>query len=509
MKLSVLIIIIFTLLGKFTGFLREIIMTAQIGANIYTDIYYYSISATALLTSMVTTGIGAALIPVLSEAEIQGRMESFFNKLLTALIPILFLGVGILYLLSPVLLYLIAPGIPSEMRLLATNYSRILSINLFSISMQAMFMGYLQKNQRFFFPASLALPLNAAIIVGIFLSNPKNVFPLVIATAVGQFFCLLWLYIPMLRMEYRLKIKRNTHLLRDELGMQFMRMLPPTLVGTAAYQINTLIDRSLASLLPSGNTSYLNYADKLQGIVYSIMVVALLTVLFPTQSEYASKKEFKKLYSLTRENLSMMLLLVFPLAIGLMFLSQEITQIAYMRNQFTYTDAFITGNILLCYGGMVLFQSVAEMFSRTFFAIKETRKQMYAAFVSIAVNIVLNVIMIRPFGVYGLALATTLSTFVRMATLMWMSKDYYRKSGEIMVSPSTLKYFASSLIMLGALFGFRFLTKDTLGLYGYSLISVIIGATVYFIVLFLLRTNELIQLRDMAIGFAKRMRRNA
>jgi putative peptidoglycan lipid II flippase len=384
-----------------------------------------------------------------------------------------------------------------------------LSLNLFSISMQAMFMGYLQKNQKFFFPASLAIPLNASIIIGILFSNPKNIFPLVIATAVGQLLCLLWLYIPMYRMEYQLKIMRKSRFLQDELGIQFMRMLPPTLIGTAAYQLNTLIDRSLASLLPSGNTSYLNYADKLQGIVYSIMVMALLTVLFPTQSEYASKKEFKKLYSLTRENLSLMLLLVFPLAVGLMFLSQEITQIAYMRNQFSYVDAVITGNILLCYGGIVLFQSTAEMFSRTFFAMKETKKQMFAALISIGSNIILNLILIRPLGVYGLALATTLAAFVRVAVLMWMSKDNYRQSDEKMLSSSIKKYFVSAMMMLGILIGFQFLFKDTLGLYGYSIISVIIGATVYFIVLSLLRTNELIQLRDMASGFVNRMRRNS
>ncbi len=508
MKLNVLIIIIFTLLGKMTGFLREVVMTAQIGASIYTDIYYYSISATTLITSMVTVGIGTAIIPILSEAEIEGRMDSFFNRLLSAVFPILFLGVGALYFLAPVLLYLIAPGISAEMRMLAVNYSRILSLNLFSISVQAMLTGYLQKNQKFFYPASLALPLNVSIIVGILLSNPENVLPIVLATALGQFLCLLWLGIPMLRMKYPFRLVRKSGFRQDPLGQQFMRMLPPTLLGTAAYQLNVLIDRSLASLLPSGNTSYLNYADKLQGIVYSIMVMAFLTVLFPRQSEYASKKEYKQLYQVTRQNLSLILLLVFPLAIGLMFLSQEITQIAYMRNQFTLKDAIVTGNILLFYGGIVLFQSTAEMFSRTFLAMKETTKQMYAALISIGANILLNVILIRPLGVYGLALATTLAAFVRMASIMWMSKKYYLQHQEKMLPASIVKYFLASLLMLGSLLGFRQILKNHLGLYGYTLVSVIIGAIVYFVVLILLRTDELIELKDMTIGFVKRMRRS-
>lgn len=509
MKLNVLIIIIFTLIGKLTGFLREVIMSAQIGANIYTDIYYYSISATALLTAMVTAGIGTALIPVLAEAEVQGRMESFFNRLLSTLLPILIAGVGLLYLFSPTLLYLIAPGIPLEMRGIAITYSRILTLNFFSISMQALFMSYLQKNERFFFPASLAIPLNTSIIIGIFLSHPNNVFPLVVATAIGQFLCLLWLCIPMLQMKHEFRIIRKPNFMKDDLGKQFLKMLPPTLIATAAYQLNTLIDRSLASLLPSGNTSYLYYADRLQGIIYSIMVVALLTVLFPKQAEYASKKEYKQLYSLTRENLSLMLLLVLPLAIGLMFLSREITQIAYMRDQFTFQDAYVTGNILLCYGAIVIFQSAAEMFSRVLFAMKETKKQMYATLVSVGFNIIMNIILMRPLGVYGLALATTLSAFVRLVILMCMSKKDYDRHNEKMLPSSVVKYCIASLVMLVVLIVIRGGLKNKLGLYGYTFTSVTIGAMVYFIALILLRTDELIELKDMTIKFLNRVRRSA
>jgi putative peptidoglycan lipid II flippase len=509
MKLTFVLVIIFTLIGKITGFLREIIMSARIGANIYTDIYHYSITASTIMTSIVVIGIGTALIPMLSEAEVEGRMESFFNKLLSALLPLLLLGVGILYVLSPGLLYLIAPGLSSTMRPLAVQYSRILSVNFLSVSMQAMFIGYLQKNKRFFFPASMSIPLNTSIILGILFSDPNNILPMVIATAVGQLLCLLWLSIPLKKINFSPKLAIKPHFFSDSLGIQFMQMLPPVLIGLAANQLNALIDRSLSSLLPAGNASLLNYADRLQGIVYSIMIVSLMTVLFPKQAEYASKKEYKKLFSLTRENLSIILILVFPLAFGLMFLSQEVTKIAFLRNQFTPRDALITGNILLCYGGIVLFQSPAEILSRTFYALKETKKQMSASIVSILTNLTMNLVLLKPLGVYGLALATTFATFVRVVMLTRMIKPYFLQQNEHIFSRSIIKYFIASSSMILVLFGFRKLVSSILGLYGYTFFSVIIGATVYFIVLFLLRTNELIQLRDMAIGFVKRIRRNA
>jgi putative peptidoglycan lipid II flippase len=501
MKLKVIIIILLTILGKITGFAREIVMSARVGANVYTDIYQYANSTTFLLTTVIVTGLRVALIPILSEAELQDRMDSFYNRLLSAFIPLALLSVGILYLASPFLLKLLAPGLTEDMRFLAVTYSRILSINILTISTQALLMGYLQKNNSFYYTASVALPLNFCVIIGILLSNPTNIYPMIIGNVIGQIITIFWLVIPMYKLDFRLALKPMFMLKNDDLGRQFIKMLAPTFIGSIASQLNLIIDRSMASLLPSGSTSHLSYADKLQGIIYSIIVISLITVLFPKQAEYASQKAFSKLFSLTRENVSLMLLIILPLASGMMFLSRELTIIAYMRDQFTLADAIITGNILLCYGGIVIFHSTAEMFSRTLYALKEVRKQVMTSVITVVVNIFFNIILIRPFGVYGLALATTIASFVRLVILVSICKPFYRQYRETLFSKSIYKYIIATFIMIASLIILRETIGQIYGIYMYSLLLIVIGAIVYFSFLLLLRTKEMYQIIDLGTKF--------
>ena len=133
---------------------------------------------------------------------------------------------------------------------------------------------------------------------------------------------------------------------------------------------------------------------------------------------------------------------------------------------------------------------------------------MYATLVSVGFNIIMNIILCA-LGVYGLALATTLSAFVRLVILMCMSKKDYDRHNEKMLPSSVVKYCIASLVMLVVLIVIRGGLKSKLGLYGYTFTSVTIGAMVYFIALILLRTDELIELKDMTIKFLNRVRRSA
>ena len=47
-------------------------------------------------------------------------------------------------------------------------------------------------------------------------------------------------------------------------------LIGPVLIGVAVNQINTMVDRTLASTLVEGSISALNYANKLNGFVMAL-----------------------------------------------------------------------------------------------------------------------------------------------------------------------------------------------------------------------------------------------
>ena len=284
-------------------------------------------------------------------------------------------------------------------------------------------------------------------------------------------------------------------------------MVAPVMISLAAAQVNMIIDKALASLLPEGSASYLNYASKLQMIFFSVIVVSLMTVLFTKQSELASQEEHKGIYLLTKKNLSMILLIIFPITFGLMFLNQEVAQIAYMRNNFSFQDASITGWLLCLYASIILFQTIGDMLTKMLFALKETKKPMITTIVGISVNISLNLILMKVIGIYGLALATSISALTRMLLSIYFSSKYYRSEISTMYSASIGKYFLSSLLMILILWIIKTYTPvGRLSLYPFTTISIVIGVVVYFVALRLTKTQELDEAKDLLLAYAARLK---
>lgn len=493
MKKTFIIITLLSVFGKIFGFFREMAMASNIGANVYTDVYTFAMTTTGLLTTIILTGLNTAFIPVLADAEEKGEKTVFFNRLTSLLILALVATQVLVIIFAKPLMSVVAPGLDTAYRGIAIAYSRILSINILTISLQSLVVGYLQKHNRFLFSASIAIPSNIILIVGIMLSSPNNITPLVISTVVGHFASLLWLMIPMMKLNVRWHWDGS--FFKDEHIKVFFSIALPILLSLGVTQINVVVDRSLSSLLPAGSASYLNYASKIQGIFYAIVIVSFTTVLFPKQSELASQKNYKAIFKLTSDNMSFLLLLIFPITAGLMFLSQEVAQVIYMRNQFTLLDAQITGKISFFYTGIILFQAISDMIAKMFFSMKETKKPMISTLIGVFSNIVLNLILIRIWGIYGLAIATLLSVVIRMGILIIMAQPYFTRENIPLFKLSVLKIVMATATMIGGIWVLSVYTPlKEISTIPYILAIAMVGAVIYFLMLFILKTDELVHL---------------
>jgi putative peptidoglycan lipid II flippase len=195
-------------------------------------------------------------------------------------------------------------------------------------------------------------------------------------------------------------------------------MLPAT-IGLAATQFNLVFSTILASLLPQGSVSWLWYAFRIMQLPIGVFGVALATVSLPALSRAAVAADMAALKTTLSATLRLVFLVTIPSALWLAVMSRPLIRLLYQHGRFHEIDTTRTGDALVMYCiGLPAFAAVGVM-TRTFYALGDTRRPVQASFVSVALNVILNLLLMRPLGHLGLALSTSATAFSNLFQLSW------------------------------------------------------------------------------------------
>ena len=125
---SAIIIMIFTLGSKFLGFLREVLIAAKFGSGMETDTYFIAMSATGIITGLMSNAINTTFIPVAAEIEAleskKGKLDHT-NNLINIVFFLSLVLVCIAWIASPIIVKLLAKGFYGEQYRLAIQLLRI------------------------------------------------------------------------------------------------------------------------------------------------------------------------------------------------------------------------------------------------------------------------------------------------------------------------------------------------------------------------------------------------
>lgn len=289
---SAIIIIIFTLISKILGFLREVLIAAKFGSGIETDTFFIAIAATSLLTGFLTNAIGTTFIPVLSEIEAKegkkGKIEHMNNVgNVIFVISIFLVLIGVIF--TPFIIKIIAKGFEGDQFALAVKLTRIgFPMILFS-GITGVFTAYLHSENRFTSPAASGVPLNISYIIFLlFLSPIFGIKGLMVSVVIGVAFQFL-IQLPEAKIAgYKYELRFD---LKDQYIKKVLLLSVPVLIGVAIDDLNGIVDKSLASNLVSGSISALNYASKLNGLILSVFISAIVKVIFPMLSKKSNDND--------------------------------------------------------------------------------------------------------------------------------------------------------------------------------------------------------------------------
>ncbi len=501
---SVAVITVFTIGSKFLGFFREMLIASKFGSGVETDTFFMALSATTLLTSLLQSAINTTTIPVLSEVEAlegkEGKKAHTSNLVNIVLLAALALVVFGLFA-APIVVRIIAFGFSGEQYRLAIKLVRIgLPVALFSCTI-GVFRGYLHSEMKFFETAATSFPFNFVYIFFLlFLAGTFGIKGLMVTSVLAVASQFLIQLPGLIKTGYRYTPVFN---LKDKYIDKILKLVPPVFIGVAVRDINVLIDKSLASSLPTGSISALNYANRLNVLILGVFIASITTVLYPMLAKEASAENHGGLKKVLAQGANVIVLITVPATVGMVVLARPIVAAVFQRGAFDAVATGMTTGALIFYSLGLVGMALKSLLNYVYYSLQDTRTPMYNSFIAVAINIGANLILIRFLAHQGLALATSISS---VATAALLAAGLRKKIGGIgghRVLNTSLKCLVAAGVMGGvAYFSFSALSK-ALGS-GFApqvlalAVAVTLAAGVYGAILVLLRVEEVSWLAGLA-----------
>lgn len=466
------------LLSKLMGFAREALIADYYGATWQTDAFFFAQNMPGMIFPSVCNSISTAFISLYAAklAQEEEGADRYASRMLLAslLLGLVLSGAGTA--LAPLLVPLFAPGFAGEQLVLAVSLTR-LTMGAFVLTMaQYMLSGILNSKKRFLGSQAVGLLYNGVIIaVTVLLGRGGRMETLTLTVILGHavqaaalVLCCRNCFHPAFRVN---PFHRDT--------VRLLRLSLPILLGNAAYQINTIVDQALGSLLPDGSLSALNYAHTLTFLVTSVCIASLSTVLYPTLTSEAAKGDQEGYGSQIVQSLTGLCWLLIPVSLITLLCAKEIVSFVYARGSFQQTAVSYTGAALAGYALMFIGTGIREILTRAFYARQDTRTPMINTLLSVGGNIVFSLLLTRWLGLAGIALGTTLSCTIAACLLLW---DVHRKMPFVSVSVFLFRLcrqLLSGIIMCAALLLFRQLVEPPSQVFWDLVLNTLIGFAVY------------------------------
>lgn len=446
--ISALFIIIFTLISKILGFLREILVASRFGSGLETDAYFVAITATSLIITPIWTAINASLIPILSEIEFKEGHKAkikHINNMINIVVITTFVFVIMGWLLTPMIIKIIAHGFNGKQFDLAVSLTRIGFPKLILGCSIGVFIGFLHSEQRFKSVSSINIFASMVIIAYIlFLSSRFGIKGLMFASLLSVAVQIIVLFPALIQSGYKYKFIIN---IRDTYLKRFGYLILPIFLGTAIQEINVIIDQTLASRLITGSISALSYANKLNSLILEVFVVTITTVLFPMLSNLSNTNDINGMKKIMGYGINTILIITIPAAVGLIVLAKPIVKIAFERGAFDATATVMTSQALIFYSLGIVPMALRLFITNVYFSLQDTKTPMINSAIAIVFNIILNLILVKFMAHSGLALATSIATTIATFSFFYDLKKKIGSWEHVKYIKYGFKSGAASIIM--------------------------------------------------------------
>ena len=484
-----------SLVSRLLGILRDRVLAGEFGAGVELDMYYAAFRIPDLVFNLLVLGaLSAGFIPAFTAAlKNKNAAWELANSVLHALVLGLVLISAVLLLTAPWLVKIITPGFTDQQLAVTTTLTRIMFLSPLLLGISAVFGSILQSLKQFFIYSIAPIFYNAGIIIGaLYLAPAMGIIGLAWGVVVGALLHAVIQYSAALAAGFR------HQLILDVTNKRFktiIAMMIPRTLGLITSQVNLLIITIIGSTLSVGSIAIFNFANNLQSFPLGIFGVSLAIASFPTLAELSNhKREFIAPLSAT---VRQVLYLVIPSSVLLIILRAQLVRAILGTGNFDWEDTVLTLETLSLFAFSLFAQALIVVFIRAFYALEDSRTPFAAGLVAMFANVIMAMILSEKMGVAGLALAFSMSSILNLTILILLLHYRIGKLDGQRIIGSVAKIVVATFMLSLVAQAIKYITEPIFGTATFMGVAVqataatFLGVTVYLLVSWLLKTEEL------------------
>ena len=474
------IVSLLTLLSRFLGFLRDLLVAKLLGASLFADAFFVAFRVPNLLRSFLAEGaLTSAFVPVFSTTLARSKEEAFssFRRVLGFLLWLtLPISVAGMWFSADVVDFL-APGFSEdpEKFALCVRLTRVMMPYIACVSIIAMINSALNTLHIFGASAWAQVTMNAVLIVG---AVAALAFDQVSATYVLSYSVLVGGVAQILAQlpacaRAGLSLRPSLAIFGRDVA-EVVRLMIPATLGASVYQVTIFIATLLASLLPDGSVSWLFYADRVAQFPIGIFSVALASVLLPALSTATAQADAGSFQKRLSDSLRFTSFVIIPMAAGIWSLALPITELLFERGAFSHESSIMTSYALQAMALGLWATSCHSMIVRAFIARKDTVTPTIIGLCSLAVTVSVSLLLM---GQISGSSGSVASFLERLQAFLYEQVGWHASIGHRGLAFASTAAAFCSLILVLALFSMRigaFPWKS----FGASTLRAVVGAGV-------------------------------
>jgi len=409
-----------SLLVKVIATAKEFVVAGIFGRSDAMDAFLIAYLVPGLLVNLFSESMNQALIPTLvrvRETEGAAKAQELLSGAMGWTCMLLAAGSLVMGLAARLFFPLVVPHFSAGKMLLTEHMFYALLPIVLIAGVASNCSAVLNTFERFALPALAPIVWPVVIILGAWLLAPKlGIWAMVDANVAGGLVYAVLVVWMMQTHGYRFEVRwfagRNgaSDAMREVAG-QYGPILLSGLVASSGL----LVDQGMAATLPSGSVSTLAYANRFVSVVLNLMAGAIATAVTPYFSQLVAQKNWTACRHTINTYVRLTALVSIPVSLAMIFGSNLLVRLMFQHGAFGAQDTAAVAPVQAMYAIQLPFFIVSRVFYRYLVAIRRTSLILYCGIINLVLDVVLNIICMRWYGVAGIALATslwTVSTFV-------------------------------------------------------------------------------------------------
>jgi putative peptidoglycan lipid II flippase len=462
-------------LSRIAGLVREIVAASFFGTGGPASAFTIAFQIPNLISNLfANAALSAAFVPVFTDLLQQGRRKEAF-RLASSLFWILLIVLGAVtafFILAAGLIMPLFTGsaFNSQLDALTIGLSQVLFPVVLILGLTGLLVGILQSYDHFTIPAISPAIWNVVILVLLVVLRPhfhggyengEQLYAYAIAILVATFVQFLLALGALRRIDFRLQFSVDWH---DPRIRQVLTLMLPVTIGLGIVNLDQLINSAFGTLVSKEAPRAIDNAFRIYMLPQGLFSVAVATVLFPTLSRMASRRDAAGMRRAVGIGMRQINLLLIPAAAFMIVLATPIVRLVFERGNFTPRSTHIVSIALFWFAFSLPFGGLNLLLTRTFFAVQRPWIPTRLAAVNIVVDVILSIALYKPLGIAGLIIGTVVAN--ALMTGLQLQRLRVGFNGRLEGAQTTMvtaRIVVASALLAGVSWGVWRLLHDLLG----------------------------------------------